>query len=118
MGWNNEPAQYYSAPMDNAADALNRSPNSRSVSMQAFLDSYQKLEQSGGLQNPEVQNVVSGLSAKIAYLSETIESNVSDRYWGNTTTPLQDYIVSNTSYWDSSQICSTGNGNTIGVHCQ
>lgn len=118
VGWPDEPSSYYTMLVRQASDAINRSPNNRSETMQLFLSSYQKLEQSGGLNNPAVQQAVSAMSAKISYLSELVESNVSDQHWGNTTTPLDSYMASHTSYWSAAQICGAGSGETVGVTCQ
>jgi len=118
VGWPEEPSSYYTMRIDTANDAMNRAPDNRSETMQTFLSSYQKLEQSGGLNNPTIQKNVSALSAKISYLSEMVQANVSDQYWGVTTTPLDSYIASHTSYWSASQICDTGKGKTVGITCQ
>lgn len=118
IGWPDEPSSYYSMNVQSGADVVNRSPNSRSPEMQAFVNAYQTLEKSGGMSNPAISKSVGALSGKIAYLSEMVESNIADQEWGNTTTPLKDYVASSTSYWSASEICGTGGGNTSGVTCQ
>lgn len=118
VGWPDEPANYYSTPVKTAEDALNRSPGSRSETMQSFLSSYEQLKNSGAMNDPNIKNLVSALSAKISYLSEIIESNVSDQHWGDTKTSLKSYMASQTSYWNSSQICGIGGGKTAHVRCQ
>jgi hypothetical protein len=118
LGWPDEPANYYGTSIQTAEDALNRAPESRSETMQSFLDSYVKLKNSGAMGDPNIKNLVSALSAKISYLSEIIESNVSDQHWGNTQTSLKSYMASQTSYWHSSQICNVGGGKNTGVRCQ
>lgn len=118
VGWPDEPSQYYTMVVKTAEDALNRSPDSRSVTMQSFLGSYVKLKDSGAMSDPGIQQLVSNLSAKISYLSEIIESNVSDQHWNVSDTSLKSYMASQTSYWSSAQICSVGHGQTVDVHCQ
>lgn len=118
IGWPDEPSSYYSMNVTSGADIVNRSPNNRSPEMQAFVSAYQTLEKSGGLSNPGIAQAVGAMGAKIAYLSEVVESNVADRQWGNTSVALQDYVASSTSYWKASEICGAGGGTTSGVTCQ
>lgn len=118
IGWPDEPSSYYTMNVQSGTDVVNRSPNSRSPEMQAFVTAYEALDKSGGMSNPAISKSVGVLSGKIAYLSEMVESNIADQQWGNTTTPLKDYVASSTSYWSASEICGTGGGSTSGVTCQ
>jgi hypothetical protein len=119
VGWTNEPSQYYNTIVNTAGDMMSRAPDNRSVEMQSFIDKYQQLVNSGAMSNPDVQNVISNLTAKIATLSEVTEAYTSDAHWGTTLAPtMSNYAVSQTSFWHSSNICATGAGKTVGVTCQ
>ena len=120
VGWIDDPTGTYPFNVNNPNidEAVNRAVDYRSDTLQTFFDRYQTLKNSGALNNPEVQQTIGALTTQIAYLSEVTEYSVAAVSKGDSPSTLQNNYISNTTYWNSKDICSTGNGETTGVTCQ
>lgn len=120
VGWIDDPTGTYPFNVNNPDinEAINRAVDYRSDSLQSFFSLYQTLQNSGALSNPEVQQTIGALTTRIAYLSEVTEYSVAAVSKGESPSTLQNNYISDTTYWNSKDICSTGNGETTGVTCQ
>jgi len=90
------------------------------VTSQGFYDELARLQNSGALNDPQINSIVTGLVGNITKIADTMESEtfINVVYGSSKPADINSLVAAKTTDGDAAKICTTGQGTDSGIHCQ